>query len=72
MKAAWQPAGLNEDLNMSTLRSKNVFATLGNIADVFGSAAAVASAVEAGRQPKARHLQTLGIDQDAFRSIGKR
>lgn len=56
---------------MSTLRKSKVFATLGTIVDVFGSAAAVASAVEARRPPKAKHLQTLGIDADAFRSIGK-
>ncbi|WP_170116531.1 hypothetical protein [Devosia submarina] len=56
---------------MSTLRNNRLFATLGTIADVFGSAAAAASAVEAGRQPKARALRTLGIDADAFRSIGK-
>lgn len=56
---------------MSTPR-KSVFATLGTIVDVFGSAAAAASAVEGGRQPKAKHLRTLGIDTDAFRSIGKR
>jgi hypothetical protein len=63
--------GLNEDLIMSTLRSKNLFATLGTIVDVFGSAAAAAAAVEAGHQPKARHLRTLGIDEAAFRSVGK-
>jgi hypothetical protein len=56
---------------MSSLRSSRLFATLGTIADVFGSAAAAASAVEAGRQPKAKTLRTLGIDADAFRSIGK-
>ncbi|MCR6670424.1 hypothetical protein [Devosia ginsengisoli] len=50
---------------------KSFFATLGNVVDVFGSAAAVSNAVEAGRMPKAKHLKTLGIDPDAFRSIGK-
>ncbi|WIJ24698.1 hypothetical protein [Devosia sp. RR2S18] len=55
---------------MSTPR-KSIFATLGTIVDVFGSAAAAASAVEAGRVPKAKHLRTLGIDAHAFRSIGK-
>lgn len=55
---------------MSTPR-KSLFATLGNMVDVFGSAAAAASAVEAGRSPKAKHLKTLGIDVDAFRTIGK-
>ena len=56
---------------MSTLRNTRLFATLGTIVDVFGSAAAAASAVEAGRAPKAKNLRTLGIDADAFRLIGK-
>jgi len=56
---------------VSTLRNNRLFASLGTIVDVFGSAAAAASAVEAGRAPKAKHLKTLGIDADAFRSIGK-
>ena len=56
---------------MSTLRNSRLFATLGNFVDVFSSAATVASAVEAGRQPNAKALRTLGIDADAFRSIGK-
>ena len=56
---------------MSTLRNSRLFATLGNFVDVFSSAAAVASAVEAGRQPNAKALRTLGIDAGAFRSIGK-
>lgn len=56
---------------MSTLRNSRLFATLGNIADVFSSAAAVASAVESGRQPTGKALRTLGIDADAFRSIGR-
>lgn len=55
---------------MSTPR-KSLFATLGTFVDVFGSAAAASTAVEAGRMPKAKHLKTLGIDPDAFRSIGK-
>ncbi|MFD2648544.1 hypothetical protein ACFSX5_12160 [Devosia albogilva] len=54
---------------MSALRNNRLFATLGTIADVFGSAAAAAAAVEAGRTPKAKHLRTLGIDADAFRRI---
>ena len=55
---------------MSTPR-KSLFATLGTMLDVFGSAAAAASAVEEGRVPKSKYLRTLGIDADAFRSIGK-
>jgi len=56
---------------MSTLRNNKLIATLSTFAEVFGSAAAVASAVEGGRAPKAKHLKTLGIEPDAFRSIGK-
>ena len=55
---------------MSTQR-KSFFSNLGTFVDVFGSAAAVSSALEAGRAPKAKHLKTLGIDPDAFRSIGR-
>ncbi|MBF0679424.1 MAG: hypothetical protein IR164_10860 [Devosia sp.] len=56
---------------MSTLRNSKLFATLGSMVDLFGSAAASAAAVEAGRAPKARDLRTLGIEPDAFRRIGK-
>ena len=56
---------------MSTPR-KSFFATLSTFVEVFGSAAAVSNAVEAGRTPHANHLKTLGIDADAFRSIGRR
>lgn len=56
---------------MSTLRSKNLFATLSTFVEVFGSAAAVSNAVEAGRAPKSKHLETLGIDAAAFRSISR-
>lgn len=55
---------------MSTTR-KSFFATLGTFVEVFGSAAAVSNAVEGGRTPQAKHLKSLGIDADAFRSIGK-
>jgi hypothetical protein len=50
---------------------QSLLATLGTFVEVFGSAAAVSSALEGGRAPKVRHLRTLGIDADAFRSIGK-
>ena len=50
---------------------RKFFATLNTFVEVFGSAAAVSNAVEGGRAPKSRHLRTLGIDVDAFRSIGK-
>jgi hypothetical protein len=35
----------------------------------FGSAIAVAIAVEAGRRPSARNLEALGIDPRAFSKI---
>ena len=56
---------------MSTLRKNKFFATLDTFATVFGSAAAVSAAVDAGRAPKAKHLENLGIDPVAFRTIGK-
>ena len=56
---------------MSTPRKNKFFATLDTFATVFGSAAAVSAAVEAGRVPKAKHLDNLGIDPVAFRNIGK-
>lgn len=55
---------------MSTTR-KSFLSTLGTFVEVFGSAAAVSNAVEGGRAPKAKHLKVLGIDADAFRSIGR-
>ncbi|SFV36563.1 hypothetical protein SAMN05216456_2550 [Devosia crocina] len=56
---------------MSTPRKNKFFATLDTFATVFGSAAAVSAAVEGGRAPKAKHLEALGIDPVAFRSIGR-
>lgn len=58
-------------MTMSALRNTRLFATLGAAADVFGSAVAVAAAVEANRLPRARDLKALGIAPDAFRSIGR-
>ena len=55
---------------MSAPRNR-MFATLGNIVDVFGSAAAAAAAVESGRAPNAKHLKTLGIDPAAFKAVGR-
>jgi hypothetical protein len=56
---------------MSTPRKNKFFATLDTFVTVFGSAVAVSAAVEGGRVPKAKNLRTLGIEPDAFRSIGK-
>lgn len=56
---------------MSTPRKNKFFATLDTFATVFSSAAAVSSAVDAGRAPKDKHLKNLGIDPVGFRSIGR-
>ncbi len=56
---------------MSTHHNKSLFARIGNVFDVLGSAAAAASAVQSGRMPQSKHLRTLGIDPEAFRSIGR-
>jgi hypothetical protein len=56
-------------IEMSTRRT--FIERLDAFVSVFGSAAAVSAAVEAGRAPRDRHLRTLGIDLTAFRSIGR-
>jgi len=72
MEAIWRWCRVpREEFAMSTLRNSKLFATLGSMVDLFGSAAASAAAVEAGRAPKARDLRTLGIEPAAFRRIGK-
>jgi hypothetical protein len=43
--------------------------TFGELIGIFGSAVAAASAVNNGRQPKARDLRALGIDPEKFRAI---
>jgi hypothetical protein len=60
-----------QELTMTAPRKNKFFATLDTFATVFGSAAAVSAAVEAGRAPKAKHLESLGIDPVAFRNIGR-
>lgn len=56
---------------MTIPRKTTLVSRVGSFFDLIGSAAAVAGAVENGRSPQARHLKTLGIDPDQFRSIGK-
>lgn len=51
---------------------RNALAALGDLFEVFGSAAAVSRAVEARRQPRASDLRTLGIDPVAFGRIVQR
>jgi len=41
------------------------------ILTVIGDALATASAVQQGRQPKAKNLRGLGIDPAQFRTIGR-
>lgn len=50
---------------------RKFLASLDTFVSLFGSAAAVSAAVEAGRAPRDKHLKTLGIDPTAFRSIGR-
>lgn len=71
MEAIWNCPGPKMETIMSTPRKNKFFATLDTFATVFGSAAAVSAAVEAGRAPKSKHLESLGIDPVAFRSIGR-
>ncbi|MBE7183127.1 MAG: hypothetical protein INR68_01820 [Methylobacterium mesophilicum] len=42
---------------------------IANIFGFLGSAVSVAAAAENGRKPRARDLQTLGIDPQQFRGI---
>jgi hypothetical protein len=50
---------------------RKFFATLGNAVDVFGSAIAVSSAVQNRSRVNPQHLRNLGIDEVAFRNIGR-
>ncbi|MFC3704688.1 hypothetical protein ACFOOL_07945 [Devosia honganensis] len=56
---------------MTTPRKNKFLNALDTFATVFGSAAAVSAAVEAGRTPGSRHLRNLGIDPKNFNSIGR-
>jgi hypothetical protein len=49
----------------------NTLAAIGDLFITFGSAVAVSRAVEAGRKPRARHLNDLGIDPRAFDKISR-
>lgn len=42
---------------------------IGAVFGAFGSAVAAASAVEAGRTPRARDLKRLGIDSEDYHAI---
>ena len=49
---------------------RTTFRQIGAAFTAFGSAIAVAAAVEAGRRPRARDLANLGIAPNAFDNIG--
>lgn len=54
------------------MKPRSALAAIGGFLEVFGSAVAVSRAVDANRQPSARHLRTLGIDPKAFGEIIRR
>jgi hypothetical protein len=53
------------------MTKRSTFARIGAMFTTFGSAAAIANAVEAGRKPRARDLANLGIEPKAFDNIGR-
>jgi hypothetical protein len=59
-------------LSGKKMKSRSALAAIGGFLEVFGSAVAVSRAVDANRQPSARHLRTLGIDPKAFGEIIRR
>lgn len=50
---------------------RSTFKMISNMIATFGSAAAVANAVESGRRPKAHDLANLGIEPKAFDAISR-
>lgn len=52
-------------------KTRKFVSQIGDFFEVIGSAAAVASAVDTGRTPRARDLKKLGIAPDSFRSINQ-
>ncbi|WP_141246074.1 hypothetical protein [Mesorhizobium sp. WSM3859] len=56
-----------EDIHME----RGLFFVIGDFFNTFGSAAAAARAVEAGRKPRHSDLRKLGIDPAAFDRIGR-
>lgn len=55
---------------MSALR-KSTRGFFGNAFAIFGAASAAAAAVEGNRRPRARDLETLGIDPASFGKVGR-
>lgn len=54
---------------MSTHR--NFFNNATSLIALFGAAASAAAAAESGRRPRNRTLETLGIDPEQYRKIGR-
>ncbi|WP_146770377.1 hypothetical protein [Mesorhizobium hawassense] len=50
---------------------RGLFFVISDFFNTFGSAAATARAVEAGRKPRRSDLKKLGIDPTAFDRIGR-
>lgn len=50
---------------------RNFFDHATRLVALFGAAASAASAAEAGRRPRNRTLETLGIDPAQYRQIGR-
>jgi hypothetical protein len=53
------------------MTKRSPFTRIGAMFTAFGSAVAIANAVEAGRRPRARDLANLGIEPKAFEKIGR-
>ena len=54
---------------MST--NRNFFQNTARLVALFGAAASAAAAAESGRRPRNRTLETLGIDPEQYRQIGR-
>jgi hypothetical protein len=53
------------------MAKRNTFTRIGDMIATFGSAVAVANAVEARRRPHTRDLANLGIEPKAFETISR-
>lgn len=53
------------------MTKRSTFSAIGELFVAFGSAVAASRAVEAGRKPRARDLDNLGIEPTAFDKISR-
>jgi hypothetical protein len=53
-----------------SIQNSNRGSRIGRAFAIFGAAVSASAAVENGRRPRKRDLNTLGIDPKAFDSIG--